>query len=543
MGMASTKYWQLVKLFRNYRKRQVALFVVCVIAVLLNLYFVYQIQEFVDVITAGATLATIWKSFVRILAIGIAALLMGIVQNRMWHTFRYMLMNQMQTMMYRKLLMKKAIFYDEHTTGEIVSAVMNDGLLIAETAGISILMFFLNSMQIIVILGVLIWKNALMGGIALVIGVVYFVLVNRINGSMRDTYKDYSQNVAEVNQHLTEDVKAVLEIKTLNEKAFFMKRFYEHVWGRQFDSAKRLVRLDVLAYGVNNFISVIFPVIMVLLGGIFLWRGMITIGTVLLFYTYSQKLIEPLNNLADFYRGTQVSVGAADRIHDYLMDEEEESCAPVDTDAVTLSVDIDAFQWKPEDKVILNGIHEVYQGGDRIFISGESGRGKTTLLKLICGFYPVTQGCIGINGTDVCRMSEQERFDRIKIQFQEPVILEGTLRENIVLGDPFADAEIEQVLRLVMLDGFAREHGLDYAIQESGRNLSGGQKQRLALARVLIRKPRILILDEATNGLDEATEAQVLNNILEYVASTQSILIATSHKPAIQGICNRKLEL
>lgn len=95
----------------------------------------------------------------------------------------------------------------------------------------------------------------------------------------------------------------------------------------------------------------------------------------------------------------------------------------------------------------------------------------------------------------------------------------------------------------MMLDGFAREHGLDYAIQESGRNLSGGQKQRLALARVLIRKPRILILDEATNGLDEATEAQVLNNILEYVASTQSILIATSHKPAIQGICNRKLEL
>lgn len=293
--MASTKYGQLVKLFRNYRKRQVALFVVCVIAVLLNLYFVYQIQEFVDVITAGATLATIWKSFVRILVIGIAALLMGIVQNRMWHTFRYMLMNQMQTMMYRKLLMKKAIFYDEHTTGEIVSAVMNDGSLIAETAGISILMLFLNSMQIIVILGVLIWKNALMGGIALVIGVAYFVVVNRINGSMRDTYKDYSQNIAEVNQHLTEDVKAVLEIKTLNEKAFFMKRFHEHVWGRQFDSAKRLVRLDVLAYGVNNFISVIFPVIMVLLGGIFLWRGMITIGTVLLFYTYSQKELRGIN--------------------------------------------------------------------------------------------------------------------------------------------------------------------------------------------------------------------------------------------------------
>lgn len=271
------------------------MFVICVIAVLLNLYFVYQIQEFVDVVTAGIALSMVWKSFLQIIVIGFAALFMGIVQNRMWHVFRYILMNQIQTMMYKKLLMKKAIFYDIHTTGEIVSAVMNDGTLIAETAGISILMFFLNSMQIIVILGVLIWKNTLLGVIAFL--------------------------------------------------------------------------------------------------------------------------------------------------------------------------------------------------------------------------------------------------------FQEPVILEGSLRENIALDDPFTDKEIERVLKFVLLDEFACEHGLDYAVNESGKNLSGGQKQRLALARVLIRKPKILILDEATNGLDETTEKLLLNNILEYIESTQSILIATSHKPAIQRICNRRLEL
>ncbi len=541
--MNKTKYSELVKLFSNFRKRQIALFFVCTAEILLNLYFVYQIQEFVDVITSGAGMKQIGESFIEILLIGLAALAVGIWENQMWHVFRHTLMNEMRTKMYQKLLMKKAIFYDEHTTGEVVSAVMNDGSMIAEGAGISILMLFLNSLQVIVILAVLIWQNITMGVIALAVGAVYFIVVNCVNKSMRDTYKNYSQNIAEVNQHLTEDVKAVLEIKTLNEKTFFNQRFSKHVWGKLFTAAKRLIRLDVISYGVNNFISVIFPVFMVLLGGIFMQRGLITIGTVILYYTYTEKLIEPLNNLADFYRGTQVSVGAADRIYDYLMDEETPDCTIPAKEKVTLEIDIDNFQWKKGERQILNNIHEAYHGGDRIFIEGESGRGKTTLLKLICGFYPITQGRICINGQEVSTLPEAERFGYIKMQFQEPVILEGSLRENIALGDDYSDEEVMQALKMVMLDTFAGEYGLSHSIGEAGKNLSGGQKQRLALARVLIRRPKILILDEATNGLDAATEEQIIHNLLDYVEQTNSILIVTSHKEAIRQICNRKLVL
>mgnify|MGYP002674223355 FL=1 len=148
-----------------------------------------------------------------------------------------------------------------------------------------------------------------------------------------------------------------------------------------------------------------------------------------------------------------------------------------------------------------------------------------------------------INGQDVGTLAEAERFGYIKMQFQEPVILEGSLRENIALGDDYSDEEIMQALKMVMLDTFAGEYGLSHSIGEAGKNLSGGQKQRLALARVLIRRPKILILDEATNGLDAATEEQVIHNLLDYVEQTNSILIVTSHKEAIRQICNRKLGL
>lgn len=165
------------------------------------------------------------------------------------------------------------------------------------------------------------------------------------------------------------------------------------------------------------------------------------------------------------------------------------------------------------------------------------------MLKLICGFYPVTEGMVKICGRDAHTIPEEELFDLLKIQFQEPVILEGTMRENVALGGRYEDREILQILELVQLKEFALTHGLDYQIQESGGNLSGGQKQRLALARVLIRRPRILIMDEATTGLDAENERIILENIERFVAENGSILIVTSHKDGLRKICNKKLSL
>lgn len=536
------KYRELVRLFRNLRGKQLHLLFFCMFSTVLELYFVYQIQGFVDLVVSKAPWQEVMKEFGRIGLTGLLAFGAGLYQMRVWHVFRYTLMNQMRTMMYGKLLKKRAVFFDEKTTGDIVSAVMNDGSLIAESAGISVLMLVLNMTKIFIITGVLLARNLLLGSVEVLVGVLYFLAVNRINKKMRENYQAFSQETANLSQHLTEDTRAVLEIKTLNEKEFFEKRFYSHIWEKFFQAARRIIRLDVCSYGVNSLISIIFPVFMVLLGSVFLYRGEITVGCILLFYTYTQKLVEPLNNMADFYRGTQRCVGAADRIYEYLTPEETTEGVRIAPEEETrVELDIRRFAWKEQD--ILNDIHASWKSGDKVFIEGESGSGKTTLLKLICGFYPVTEGVVKICGRDAHAIPEEELFDLLKIQFQEPVILEGTLRENVALGGRYEDREILQILELVQLKEFALAHGLDYWIQESGGNLSGGQKQRLALARVLIRRPRILIMDEATNGLDAENERIILENIERFVEENRTILIVTSHKDGLRNICNKKLSL
>lgn len=543
--MKSAKFSELVKLFRNLKGKQIKLLFFCMLSVIMNLYFVYLIQGFVDLVIDGKAMEEIMNSFFYIVTIGVISFAVGLYQMREWHLFRHTLINQMRTMMYNKILKKRASFFDERTTGDIVAAVMNDGSLIAEVAGINILMLILNVLQVVIIVCVLLVKNSIMGCVEIAAGTIYFLVVNKINKSLRNSYKDFSQENANLNQHLTEDTRAVLEIKTLNKKPFFERKFSSRIWDKYFQKARQIIKLDVYSYAVNSLITIIFPVLMILLGSLFLYKGMLSVGTIILFYTYTQKLMEPLNNLTDFYRGTQMAVGAAERIHEYLFDSEETQAEEIlpSEEEINLKIDINCFEWKDKEgnnKKILKDIHEFYTGGDRIFIEGESGSGKTTLLKLICGFYEVTDGSIQICGKNVNKIREEELFDLIKIQFQEPVILEGTLKENIALGDTYTEAEIMEALKMVQLDEFAKEHGLDYEIMEAGKNLSGGQKQRLALARVLICNPKILIMDEATNGLDVENEKCIIEHVLKFAEQNKCILIVTSHKKALKEICNKK---
>lgn len=361
---------------------------------------------------------------------------------------------------------------------------------------------------------------------------------------MRASYTEFSKETANLNQTIVEDINAVYEIKNLNEKRYFINKFNEQMWGKYFPSAKKVINIDVLSYSVNQFINLIFPMLILVVGAVFTYYGHLSIGVVILFFTYTQKLVEPLNNLSDFYRGTQVAVGAADRVYEYLFEEREERKNEEQKEQVevSLTIDIDQFAWGERESILKN-IHEKYVAADRVFIQGESGAGKSTLLKLICGFYDMPFGNIQINNCNVREMSEEQIFDWVKIQFQEPIILEGSIRENIELGQTFSEEEIMEALKIASLDTFVKEMGLDYQISESGKNLSGGQKQRLALARIVLRKPQILILDEATSGLDEENERVVITNLKKYVEEQGCILIVTSHRESLKSICNKILVL
>lgn len=219
-------------------------------------------------------------------------------------------------------------FLDRKTTGDMVSAIMSDGSLIGELSGINILMLFLNLYQIIIIMFVFLHENIVLGVAECIVGFLYFISINLINKCMRASYTEFSKETANLNQTIVEDNNAVYKIKNLNEKRYFINKFNEQMWGKYFPAAKKVINIDVLSHSVNQFINLIFPMLIFV-------------------------------------------VGAA----------------------------------------------------DRVFIQGKSRDGKSTLLELICGFYDMPFGSIQINNCNVREMSEEQIFDWVKIQFQEPIIL------------------------------------------------------------------------------------------------------------------------
>ena len=320
---------------------------------------------------------------------------------------------------------------------------------------------------------------------------------------MRIAYEKERTAFGYIQQLLIENIKGIINIKILQKENYFIKNFNEAVNKKYYSRLKKVINFQVIIGAINEIMTIFLPVIILILGAKFAYDGELTIGTLIVFYTYLSKLIEPITNLADYYLGSRQALGAVDRIYDFIFDNSQlDTLNSINTDINNVDVNIKEF--KLDNKKILGSLNFKLSKGDRLFIQGESGKGKSTLLKLLMNFYKVTDGNILINDTNLATI-DNSLYNHMLMMTQEPFIFEGTIKENLFLGDYFSDDELNYIAKITCIDTLIKEKGLDYILTENGDNLSGGQKQRLSLARILLRKPSVLILDEATSALDRKT--------------------------------------
>ena len=463
------KYRELLGLFRSLHKEQAILLMICSMAIISNLYFTYLVQDVVDLFIVNHDITKMKQCLGSMLFWGVFAFIIGVIETKSWHMFRYKIINWMRSLMHKKMLSKDAEFFNGKTTGDVVSSIMDDGAVIAEQAGIGFLMIILNVLQIVIILVVLISKNLFLGLVVVACGIIYYFFINSIKKKMRPAYTKYSQENANLRQRVIENNRAVLDIKSLNEKDFFQQNFEYNINECYMPAANKIIKLDVMNYSVNEFIQILFPVFVLAAGGALASANLLTVGSVILFYVYTQKLVEPLNNLSDAMKGAQMAIGYADRVYDFLFDgEKEEKEEFLCEGELVVNLDIEAFGWN-ENQIILKDIEEKFVPGDIVFVQGESGKGKSSLLKLAAGFYDIAKGKVSINRKNIRDIREEDRYSYIKFLPQEPIILEGSIRSNLELGQKYTDNEIDNALKMAMLKEFVAENGLEYKILENGK--------------------------------------------------------------------------
>ncbi len=420
-------------------------------------------------------------------------------------------------------------FFETRRVGEILSRV-NDAAKIREAINGAALTAAVDGVMVLFTSAVLWMYDARLAAVASLFGPVWFAIVLAHHPATRRRSRETMEAAAGLSAHLVEDISGVETIKACGAQEARAEageqRLATLVGG--FFSLQKL-NLSLSALGTLLTGSAALAILWY--GGHRVVSGALTIGELMFFYTLLGYLLDPLERLAALSIQFQDTLVAVDRLFEVLdlpAEPRDEPKAAFERVGRGIELRDVSFAYGSRSPV-LRKINLHIPGGSTVALVGESGCGKSTLLKLLLRFYDATEGQILVDGTDLRDFNLTSLRGGIGLVSQEPFIVNATLRENIALGRPGASlSEIIAATRAAGLEDFVNRLPDRYEtlLGERGANLSGGERQRLAIARAILRDPKLLIFDEATSHLDTATEAAIQENLRGVFHDKTVLLVA-----------------
>ena len=419
-----------------------------------------------------------------------------------------------------KLPMK---YFDKRTHGEVLSVITNDVDTLSANLNQSITQIITAICALIGILVMMFSISWQMTLISLVILPVSALLVKNIVGKSQKYFKAQQDYLANVNGQVEEVYGGLNIVKVFNAEGKVTNEFekandnlYHSAWKSQF--------LSGLMFPVMNFIGNVGYVAVAVAGGYLAIKGTITVGNIQSFIQYNKQFTQPINQIAQISSMLQAMVAAAERVFEFLEEDEEKNTAKQGTSVEQLkgNVKFDHVKFGYDaEKTIINDFNCDVKDGQKIAIVGPTGAGKTTMVKLLMRFYDVTDGAILVDGINIKDFERGELRKMFGMVLQDTWLFGGTVKENIKYGKEDAtDDEVIQAAKAAHVHHFIKTlpNGYNSVLNEESSNVSAGQKQLLTIARVILTDPKVLILDEATSSIDTRTEIQIqkaMDNLME----------------------------
>ena len=437
--------------------------------------------------------------------------------------------------MFIKLQKLPFSFYDEHETGKIMSRMTNDLIDVSELAHHGPENFFICGITIIltfIYLAILEWRFALILFLCVPALLIITIFLRK---RMRNAFMETRKSIAEINASLESSITGIRVTKAFTNDEKELEKF-EIGNNNYVEARKHAYKAMGQFHSSTSFIADIFNVVLLIAGGIFLVLDMVDLPDYVSFVVSIGIFINPLTTLINFTEQYQNGVTGFRRFLD-ILDQEEEKDDENAIDVEKLNGHIVLknvnFDYSENDSIlersILSNINMDIESGKIIALVGPSGGGKTTICHLIPRFYDILDGEILIDGKNINSITRSSLRKNIGIVQQDVFLFNGTIKENILYGNPLAsDEDIIIAAKRANIHDYVMtlEKGYDTQIGERGIKLSGGQKQRLSIARVFLKNPSILILDEATSALDNATELMIQESLNELCKGRTTIIVA-----------------
>ena len=395
-------------------------------------------------------------------------------------------------------------YYDTHNTGTMMSRLVSDLFDISELAHHGPENLFISAVKIIGSF-VLLWMvNVPLTLILLAIVLVMLVFSIRQNQKMQEVFMDNRLKIADVNASLQDSLAGIRVVKSFANEGIERKKFAKSNDQFLISKTNNYRRMGTFHAGNNFFEGLMFAAVLVA-GGYFIAQGSLQATDLALYALYINIFISPIEVLIEFTEQLQKGAAGFKRFEEILETHPDIQNAPDAKPLDNVRGDIDynhvTFRYADDEETVLSDVDIHIPAGKSIALVGPSGGGKTTLCSLLPRFYDVDAGSVCVDGKDVRTLTLESLRRAIGIVQQDVYLFEGTIRENIAYGKPGAsDEEIIEAAKHANIDAFVESlpDGYDTFVGERGARLSGGQKQRIAIARVFLKDPPVLILDEAT---------------------------------------------
>jgi ATP-binding cassette subfamily B protein len=441
------------------------------------------------------------------------------------------IVKRLRDALFKKLQKLPVAFFDKRTHGELMSRLSNDIDNVSSTISQSTTQLMSG---VIVISGSFIMMlilSPILTVASLVTVPLVFLLTKTIAKRTSVLFKDQQIQLGKLNGQIEETISGIEVVKAFNHEEKVISEFEE------VNQKLREVGLKAQIWSgflmpIMNVINNLGFAILAVTGGFLAVKNMITVGAIASFITYSRQFVRPLNDLAQIFNMLQSGVAGAERVFEILDEQEEPDDLP---DAVVLD--------KPKGHVVFENVSFGYRGdvpilknvsfesdiGSSTALVGPTGAGKTTIVNLLTRFYDVTEGRVLLDGRDIREYTRDSLRSCFGFVLQDTYLFSGTIKENIKYGKPGAsDEEVINAAKMANADAFIKRLPNQYEtiLSENGGNLSQGQRQLIAIARVILAKPAVLILDEATSSIDTRTELHIQEALLSLMEGRTSFIIA-----------------
>ena len=416
----------------------------------------------------------------------------------------------------------------QRQTGEYLSRY-SDASAIRDAISGATLTLMLDSIMVIAAGIILFLENQMLFGISLIMVVIYAIIVLAFRRPIKQSNRKVMENGAKLQSFFKESLDGIETVKATDSDS----KIKNMMSSKFMTFLHSVVHSDIISL-VQNSLSdtaeLIGNVIILWLGFSLVLSNQISIGGLISFYVLLSYFTSPIKNLIQLQPQLQTAFVAAERLDDILEQEIEKHNIADNDFPIIETIDICNIDFRYGNReLLLEDLNISLKKGEKVALVGESGSGKTTIAKLLLNFYSPESGEIKINGKPIQNLDLSQLRNNVAYVDQNTFLFADTIRNNLKLGTTDAsDEDIYKACETANISSFidSLPMGLDTFIDENGANLSGGQKQRLALARALLKKPQLLILDEATSHLDTITEMSIQNVIMDSCSDLSCIIIA-----------------